>query len=237
VAELLLEGGADVNALCHTYGGGPGQTTLGLVVTSVFPEHAGLMNDIVRVLVRHGAPVDGLDGEGGPIRGAVGEGRRRAVLALLDAGARIPTLEVAAAVGDLRLVNQYAHGASSRELVAALGNAARFDQPEAIELLLERGADIDGVDDQKCTALHWAGWCASERALEVLIGRGAQLDALNVYGGDVLGMTVHAALHGGMHVDHARVIARLCRAGADWTNFSEEFAAPVRAALARIPDA
>ncbi len=237
IAELLLERGADVNALCHTYGGGPGQTTLGLTVTSVFPERAGLMAEIVRALVRHGASVEGLDGEGGPIQGAVGEGRRSAIAALRDAGARIPTLGVAAAVGELALIEQFAKSASQRELVSALITAASFDQALAVERLLDLGADVGGVDDQKCTALHWAGWCASEHAMEVLLQRGAPIDAVNAYGGNVLGMTVHSALHGMRERDHTRVIARLCRAGVDWARFSEEYAAPIRAALARLrPD-
>ncbi len=235
VAELLLERGADVDALCHTYGGGPGQTTLGLTVTSTYPEQAGLMSAIVQVLVRHGAAVDGLDGEGGPLQGAVSEGQRSAVRALLDAGARIPTLGVAAAVGDLAALDEFARAASTREIVGALISAACFDQAAAVERLLDLGADIAGVDEQKCTALHFAGWCASERAMDVLLRRGAPLEAINVYGGNVIGMTVHSSLYGRRELDHARVIARLCRAGADFQNFNEEFAAAVRAALARVP--
>ena len=62
VAELLLRRGADPDALAFTYGGGPGQTTLNLAVTSVHPEEAGVMGDIVAALARGGGGSTGSTG-------------------------------------------------------------------------------------------------------------------------------------------------------------------------------
>ena len=40
VAQLLIDAGADVDATCDTYGGGPHQTTLNLLVSSGHPAAA-----------------------------------------------------------------------------------------------------------------------------------------------------------------------------------------------------
>lgn len=53
IAQLLLDRGADVNATCNLYGGG--STTLGLVLTSIHPLHAGVRMALMEVLVKAGA--------------------------------------------------------------------------------------------------------------------------------------------------------------------------------------
>ena len=41
IARALLEAGAEVDALAETYGGGRGQTTMNLLVSSAHPDIAG----------------------------------------------------------------------------------------------------------------------------------------------------------------------------------------------------
>src|SRR5215468_4272224 len=101
VAELLLARGADPDAFALTYGGGPGQTTLGLAVTSAFPDQAGVMPDLVRALVRGGARVNGPDGDAAPLRYAM----RSAWDALVEGGA-IVDLAGAASLGMLERVRE-----------------------------------------------------------------------------------------------------------------------------------
>ncbi len=55
IAELLLHAGADVNALADVYGG---STTLALVATSLHPEHAGVQDALMQLLLDHGATLD-----------------------------------------------------------------------------------------------------------------------------------------------------------------------------------
>jgi len=70
VAQLLLDRGADPDALAMTYGGGPAATPLLLAVTSCHPDDAGVIGDIVDVLVKGGASVNGIDDEREPIKQA-----------------------------------------------------------------------------------------------------------------------------------------------------------------------
>jgi ankyrin repeat protein len=213
-AKLLLERGADADALAHTYGGGPGQTTLGLAVTSFFPEQAGVIGELVSVLVAGGASVDGIDGEGGPLAGAIGHHQTGAVAALVAAGARIVNLWCAAAAAPLDVVDSFARTASARELGAALVVAGSFDRADVIGLLLERGADIAAQDAQGFTGMHWAGWYRNLAALEVLLARGAPLELCNRYGGTVLGTAVFACREAVERAPFLPVIERLCAAGA-----------------------
>ena len=67
IANILIDAGADVNAVCETYGGGNAQTTLNLLVSSVHPANAGVQADLVRVLCNAGAKVNGLDDDGLPL--------------------------------------------------------------------------------------------------------------------------------------------------------------------------
>ena len=53
---MLLRAGAAVDADADVYGGGA--TTLGLAATSAHPRLAGVQNDLIDVLLKHGARLD-----------------------------------------------------------------------------------------------------------------------------------------------------------------------------------
>src|SRR6185295_8224174 len=55
IAEVLLDAGAEVDAVADMYGG---STTVGLVATSIHPKNAGVQNELIDVLVAHGARID-----------------------------------------------------------------------------------------------------------------------------------------------------------------------------------
>lgn len=54
IMRLLLERGAEVDALCETYGGGRNQTTMCLLVSSCVPAEAGVQAALVDELCRVG---------------------------------------------------------------------------------------------------------------------------------------------------------------------------------------
>jgi len=163
VIELLLAAGADPNASCYTYRGGPDETTVGLLTSSGHPRDAGLTVSMVDALAQGGARVDdvyrllakfaagqtaneipGFDPTSDLAERAVVESaglrETRILFALLDAG-----VDVNARRPD---------GATSLHQAAIDGDAA------LVEALLERGADPslrDAVYDGPAAGWAYAG--------------------------------------------------------------------------------
>lgn len=143
ITQLLLERGAEVDAVSHLYGGGV--TTLMLLLTSIFPKQAGLTGEIVRVLVRAGAKVNAV-ADYPAMMAAIDCGQRQGALALAEEGVLLDNLLFAAAVGRLDVLEdllsqgidintRYFRGATALHAAAALG------QEQAVAFLLARGAD------------------------------------------------------------------------------------------------
>lgn len=175
IAEtLLLEGGAAVDAVASTYGGGTAQTTLNLVVSSVHPAEAGLQPALVEVLLRGGAAVDGLEGDGSPLMTALTFGYLEAAEMLLRWGARVSNVMIAAAVGRTdtvrqmlaeggnvapSLVNLYWLELSSdprSHVERAFVWACAFGRTEVVEVLLGQGVDPTATDPRGKSGLEWA---------------------------------------------------------------------------------
>lgn len=141
VAELLLARGAEPDAECQIYGAA--DTTLVLVLTSMFPRDAGLDGELVQVLAAGGARID--DGPGDrPIVTAISFGRPRSAAALVAAGVGVDDLFVAAGVG----------------------------RTDVLAALLDAGADPDTRFAHNLTALHAAA-TGHRAAVELMLDRGA----------------------------------------------------------------
>ena len=99
IMRLLLERGAEPDAICDAYGAD--DTTLGLLVSSAHPAAAGVQAALVEELCRGGARVDGLDDDGAPLWTAIAFGYTEAAEALARCGARVDNVVFAAALGHL----------------------------------------------------------------------------------------------------------------------------------------
>ncbi|MEM7417552.1 MAG: hypothetical protein AAF389_18835 [Gemmatimonadota bacterium] len=100
VVRRLLEAGAEVDALCNTYGGGPSQTTLCLTISSGHPANAGVQVEMVEALLDGGAAVDGLGTLGEPLRLAVHCSRLDVAALLHRSGGTVTDLVTAVILDD-----------------------------------------------------------------------------------------------------------------------------------------
>src|SRR5207237_8111892 len=99
VAEVLLDAGADINAVADIYGG---SDTLGLAATSVGPFRVGVQEALIDILLAYGA---NLHNER-LVSACLGNGRGQAAEHLAKRGAPLD-LEGAAGVGRLDLVKTF----------------------------------------------------------------------------------------------------------------------------------
>ena len=177
VIDTLLATGADPNASCYTYRGGPDETTVGLLTSSGHPRDAGLTVSMVSALARGGAQVSDVyrllaelvdsdprqvagfnpesDIAGQALVECAGLREREMLFALIDSG-----VDVNARRGD---------GAT------ALHQAAIDGDGELVDALLGRGADLSLRDyTYDGTAAGWAFAGGHEelgRALAERMGR------------------------------------------------------------------
>jgi len=131
VMSLLLDRGAEPDATCDVYGGGPSMTTLCLIVSSCVPAEAGVQAPLVEVLCRGGASPDGPEDDGTPLLTAISFGYTEAAEELVRCGARVDNLVLHAALGDLAGVRGY-FGDDGGLIAEAdwAGLAGRMDVPE-----------------------------------------------------------------------------------------------------------
>lgn len=159
IIDTLLAAGADPNASCYTYRGGPDETTIGLLTSSGHPREAGLTVSMVNALAKGGARVSdvyrllgelvhrdpqqvaGFNPESDTAAQAVvecaGLREREMLFALIDAGVDV--------------------NARRDDGATVLHQAAIDGDSELVDALLHRGADLslrDTVYDG--TAAGWA---------------------------------------------------------------------------------
>ena len=151
MAKVLLDAGADPNALCSLYGGQC--TTMALLVSSTPPDQAGVQVALVDVLVDYGAsPAPA--GEGNwtsPIETALVFGKQEAANALVRRGAPIDTVAAAAGLGRIDDVRRMVATAGAQDRHRALrsplssgtpGSSACCSMPVSIRTVSIRQAHI-----------------------------------------------------------------------------------------------
>jgi hypothetical protein len=209
IARMLLDAGAEPDALAWLYGGEC--TTLSLLVSSSHPAEAGLQAELAETLLDYGASVEprGSGNWQSPLMTALAFGYRETAEALVRRGARVDTLPAAAALGRLDLAANLLGGAGPPDRHRALALAAQHGHVEVVRLLLDAGEDPNRYNPEgshaHSTPLHQAALGGHEGVVRLLAKRGARLDMQDtIYHGTPLGW----ALHGGRD-EVAQLLRRL----------------------------
>ena len=192
IAKLLLEAGAEVDALAGMYGGEC--TTMSMLVSSSPPAEAGVQVALVDVLLDHGAAVEGR-GSGAwtsPLMTALAFGFGSAAEALVRRGARVDTIAAAAGLGRLADTARLLPTAGTEDRHRALALAAQHGYVEIVRLLLDAGEDPNRYNPKgnhgHSTPLHQAVWAGHDAVVRLLVERGARLDIKDtIYEGTPLG--------------------------------------------------
>ncbi|GAB5402891.1 MAG: hypothetical protein Aurels2KO_11220 [Aureliella sp.] len=211
----LVSAGADPDALAGAYGGGSGATPINWLVSSGHPHVAGATRRLTEVFLDCGACPDGLAGDSSPIFTAVAFGVAEAVEPIVNAGARVDNVILAAIAGDVQVLKSFLVSSSevdgstlSRcqqswlpvptdwEVACqwALILGAMCGQAESVGLLLDAGVDIDAkpkISHMTGGPLHTACMAGELEVIEMLIAKGVD-------------PTVRDDRYGGTPVDWAR---------------------------------
>ena len=225
VAEVLLEAGADIDAIADMYGG---SDTLGLVATSIHPVTAGVQEELMAFLLSRGASLGKAKGAAAwsdLINACHANGRPNAA-EFLARRAQTLNLEAAAGVGRLDVVKTFftASGslksdATETQMKDGFTWACEYGRTDVVDFLVERGMDIGAkLRHHGQTGLHWAAYGGHADTVRVLLQRGAAVnDRDDSFGGTPLGWAVYAWGGGGPHAGSSRyydVVRALVAAGA-----------------------
>jgi hypothetical protein len=179
IARLLLEAGADANALADLYN--ERCTTMSMLVSSTPPHDAGVTLGILDALLAHGAQVTGTGSAWqSAVRTALMFGFRDTAEGLVARGAPVAALDEAAGLGRADLVARLLPTASVLETQQALALAAQHAGPDVIALVLDAGADPNAYNPEgyhsHSTALHQAVLVDALEVAQLLVARDARTD-------------------------------------------------------------
>jgi Ankyrin repeats (3 copies) len=211
IAELLLRSGAEVDATANVYGGRP--TTLGLVATSGHPERAGVQEELMRLLLAHGAKI-----ADGSVRTCLANGRGKAAEFLAGRVVRLD-LDEAAGVGRLDVIEARVEeydtpNVAAEQLRDGFLFACQFGRDAVVEFLIQLGVNLAVHDDHGQTGLHHAVIGGRLEVVRLLLMHEPPLEAVNSYGGTVLGQALWSAAHGGDAEISIAMLEALTAAGA-----------------------
>jgi ankyrin repeat protein len=192
VAKVLLEAGADPNALSWAYGGQC--TTMALLVSSTPPADAGVQVPLVETLIDYGASLAPA-GEGNwtsPIETALVFGKHDAAQALVRRGAPVESLAAAAGLGRVDDVKTMLPRADAHDRHRALALAAQCGRANVVGVLLDAGEDPNRFNPPGTHAhtppIHQAIAAGHLDVVKLLVDRGARLDIKDtIYQGTPLG--------------------------------------------------
>jgi ankyrin repeat protein len=196
IATLLLQRGAEPDALAYMYGGEC--TTLSMLVSSAHPAKARLQVPLLETLLDFGAAVDdrGRGAWTSPLMTALAFGYLDAAEALVRRGAKVDSLPAAAGLGRLEDARRILPDANAEARHRALALSAEHGHLEIVRLMLDGGEDPNRLNPEglhgHSTPLHQAVCYGHKDVVRLLVERGARLDiADTVWHGTPLGWAIH----------------------------------------------
>jgi ankyrin repeat protein len=201
IATLLLDAGADVNAVATMYD--EECTTLNMLVSSCHPANAGLQIPLAETLLDHGAAIVE---PGSPRPSAIVTALAFGYLDTAKAIARrFPhhdELAASAGLGRIDEVMRLWPDADANQRHVALALAAQHGHSDVVKLLVDNGEDPNRFNPKgyhgHSTPLHQAALGGHEAVVRLLVEQGARLDILDTQ--------FQATPHGwATHAGHQRI--------------------------------
>jgi ankyrin repeat protein len=197
VAKILLNAGAEVDALADMYGGRC--TTMSMLASSSHPAKAGVQVALVETLLDFGASIEGLGSTRwrSPLMAALVFGYRPAAEALARRGARVDNIAAAAGLGRLAETRQMLPTADADSRHRAFALAAQHGHLDIVRLLLDAREDPNRYNPEgshsHTTPLHQAVLGGHEAVVHLLAERGARLDIKDrIHQSTPLGWAIYA---------------------------------------------
>ena len=197
IAKLLLDAGADPNALADLYGGEC--TTLSLLVSSSHPAQAKLQGKLAELLIDRGAALEphGSGNWTNPLMTALIFGFGATAEVLVRKGAPIDTLAAAAGLGRTEQAIALLPTSTEEDRNRAMALATQFGHVEVVRALLSAGVDPNRYNPEgmhsHATPLHQAALAGHLAVVQILIEHGAKLDVKDtIYNANPLDWALHA---------------------------------------------
>lgn len=195
VAKLLLDAGADVDALADMYD--EKCTTMSMLVSSTPPNDAGLQAAIAETLLDYGAALEGPGSKWkSALMTALVFGFPGTAEVLVRRGAPVNDVAAAAGLGRVDDTARLLPGADTHSRQVALALAAQLGHTHVVRLLLDAGEDPnrynpDGFHSH-ATPLHHAVSSGHLETVRLLAERGAPLNIQDtIYQGTPLDWAIY----------------------------------------------
>jgi hypothetical protein len=196
VAKILLNAGAEVDALAGMYGGAC--TTMSMLVSSSHPRQAGLQITLTETLLDFGAAIEGVGTSPwrSPLMTALAFGYLNTAEYLVKRGARVENIGTAAGLGRVEEVRRLLLTADAERRHRALALATQLGHAGVVRLLLDAGEDPNRYNPEghhaHSTPLHQAALAGHSEVVRLLVEREARLDIEDtIFHGTPLGWAIH----------------------------------------------
>ena len=193
VAKILLEAGAEVDALADMYD--QRCTTMSMLVSSDHPAKAGLQGTLAELLLDYGAALEGPGSKWqSALLTALAFGYLSTAETLARRGAPLNNIAAVAGLGRVEDTARLLPDVPSRQVALAL--AVQHGHAKIVRLLLDTGEDPnrynpDGFHSHS-TPLHQAVCASHADVVRLLVERGARLDMRDtIYQGTPLGWAIY----------------------------------------------